>query len=151
MTIIEAIKSGKRFRRSAHNLNYPERWFYYPGKSQVIITHDSKSAYSGEQYQVFKEDILAACQARTDDIGLWESKHIGGIHRIVQCQRNRGRHFKRTLEKMSKWDCFSKLRMKDVFNEILKDSPVSVKFIRGSWLDINSIMDLQKSESFIYD
>ena len=59
--------------------------------------------------------------------------------------------FKRTLEKMSKWDCFSKLRMKDVFNEILKDSPVSVKFIRGSWLDINSIMDLQKSESFIYD
>ena len=54
-------------------------------------------------------------------------------------------------DKMSKWDCFSKLRMKDVFNEILKDSPVSVKFIRGSWLDINSIMDLQKSESFIYD
>ena len=43
---------------------------------------------------------------------------------------------------------FKKLRMNDLFTEILKSHPIAVKFIKGSWLDINSIVDLQKAGDF---
>jgi phosphoenolpyruvate phosphomutase len=36
--------------------------------------------------------------------------------------------------------------MKDLFMEILKDHPVCVKFIKGNWLDINTIADLQRTD-----
>jgi phosphoenolpyruvate phosphomutase len=53
-----------------------------------------------------------------------------------------------TLERMSETKGFSQMRIGDLFNEILRTHPVAVKFIRGSWLDINSIVDLQKAEEF---
>jgi phosphoenolpyruvate phosphomutase len=43
---------------------------------------------------------------------------------------------------------FRKLRMKDLFSEIIKEHPICVKFITGNWLDINTIVDLQKTEEF---
>lgn len=46
---------------------------------------------------------------------------------------------------------FKKLRMKDLINEILKEHPISVVFIKGSWLDINTLNDLQKSEDTSID
>lgn len=39
------------------------------------------------------------------------------------------------------------LRIKDLFAEIVTYHPVTVKFIKGSWLDVNSIVDLQRGES----
>lgn len=55
---------------------------------------------------------------------------------------------KQTLEKMAKLPNFKQLRMNDVFNEIGKEHPIAVLYIKGSWLDINSIIDLQKAEEF---
>lgn len=53
-----------------------------------------------------------------------------------------------TIEKLAAEPNFKKLRMKDLFTEILKSHPIAVKFIKGSWLDINSIVDLQKAGDF---
>lgn len=54
----------------------------------------------------------------------------------------------RALERMSETKGFAQMRIGDLFNEILREHPVAVKFIKGSWLDINSIVDLQKAEEF---
>lgn len=55
---------------------------------------------------------------------------------------------KETLHLMQSRKDFSSLRMKDLFMEIIKSHPVGVKFIRGNWLDINTIVDLQQSGDF---
>lgn len=55
---------------------------------------------------------------------------------------------RQTLERLSKESNFKKLRMKDLFNEIIKTQPIAVKFIKDSWLDINTIVDLQKAGDF---
>jgi phosphoenolpyruvate phosphomutase len=47
------------------------------------------------------------------------------------------------LNRLSQRPDFRKLRMKDLFNEIAKDHPIAVKYVRGGWLDINAIVDLQ--------
>lgn len=43
---------------------------------------------------------------------------------------------------------FRQLRMKDLLAEVIKRHPIAVKFIKGSWLDINSIVDLQRAGNF---
>lgn len=55
---------------------------------------------------------------------------------------------KNTLEKMAVLPDFKQLRMWHLLAEILKIHPVAVKFIKGSWLDINNIVDLQKAGEF---
>lgn len=50
-----------------------------------------------------------------------------------------------TLERMAGENAFEQMRMSDLFNGITGVSPVAVKFIKGSWLDIDTIVDLQKA------
>lgn len=50
-----------------------------------------------------------------------------------------------TLERLSQTLNFRELRMSDLFNELVKNHQVSVKYIKGSWLDIDDIMDLQRA------
>jgi phosphoenolpyruvate phosphomutase len=52
------------------------------------------------------------------------------------------------LESMVNRKDFRTLRMKDLFADIIREYPIAVKFIRGNWLDINTIVDLQKTEEF---
>lgn len=53
-----------------------------------------------------------------------------------------------TLKKILESKSDKKPRMTDLFTEIIKTHPVAVKFIKGSWLDINTIVDLQKAGEF---
>jgi phosphoenolpyruvate phosphomutase len=55
---------------------------------------------------------------------------------------------KNAMETLSQRPDFRRLRMNDLFNEIVKNHPIAVKFIKGSWLDINTIVDLQKAGDF---
>ncbi len=55
---------------------------------------------------------------------------------------------KESLDRLSLRDDFNTLRMKDLFAEILINHPIAVRFIKGSWLDINTIVDLQKAGDF---
>ena len=49
-----------------------------------------------------------------------------------------------TLVKLSKKDNFAAMRMSDLFNEVLKEHKIAIRFIKGSWLDVDTIVDLQK-------
>jgi len=50
-----------------------------------------------------------------------------------------------TIKKASLIDGFGRLGMHDILNEIAKTHPVYVKFIKGSWLNVNTVIDLQKT------
>ncbi len=49
------------------------------------------------------------------------------------------------LKKLSAEAGFEKMRMNALLNEVSKSFPVFVKFIKGTWLDINQVIDLQKA------
>jgi len=55
---------------------------------------------------------------------------------------------RKTLEAMVDRTGFKQLRMNDLFNEICKTQPIAVIYIKGSWLDVNGIVDLQRAEEF---
>lgn len=71
-----------------------------------------------------------------DFIGLFKINEVGGSI------------LRKCLNDLYRKPDFNKMRMKDLFNEISKSYTINVKFIKGSWLDINSIVDLQKVEDF---
>jgi phosphoenolpyruvate phosphomutase len=55
---------------------------------------------------------------------------------------------RRVLEQMSRQPDFGQKSICDLLNEVSRDTPVAVKFIKGSWLDIDTIVDLQKAGEF---
>ena len=50
-----------------------------------------------------------------------------------------------TLEKLSKQQGFEQMTTTNLFNEIVKTRPIAVKYIKGSWIDVDSIVDLHKA------
>jgi len=75
---------------------------------------------------------LGATNISGEFIGIWKV-NFHGAQTIRNC-----------LEKLSKQKDFNTMRMSDLFNEILKEHKIAVRFIKGSWLDVDSIVDLQK-------
>jgi phosphoenolpyruvate phosphomutase len=69
-------------------------------------------------------------------IGLWKVNKKGAL--IV----------KSTLEKLSSHPNFKKMNCGDLFNEIVKEHKIAVKYIRGSWIDIDNLKDLLKAGEF---
>ena len=57
---------------------------------------------------------------------------------------------KETLKKFSAHAQFKKLRMSDLFNEIIKEHTINVRFVKGSWIDVDGIVDLQKAGELTY-
>lgn len=108
------------------------------GQYQDFVKTDipySKKIFSqAVQLEKMSSD-LSGDQVNGEFIGLWKVNARGA--RIV----------KQTLDKLQERDDFESLRMSDLFNEIVKKHPVAVIYIRGSWLDIDDIVDLHKASS----
>ncbi len=66
-------------------------------------------------------------------IGLWKVNKNGA--RIV----------KETMAHLEQKDNFKEMTLCDLFTEIAKNHPIAVKYIKGYWLDINTIVDLQNA------
>jgi len=69
-------------------------------------------------------------------IGLW--KVSGNGSKMVQF----------SLDRLSRREDFKELTLIDLFNDLVRETKISVKYIKGSWLDIDTIVDLQKSGEF---
>lgn len=65
---------------------------------------------------------------------------------VFKMSKKGGKIIKDTLREMTSLPNFKELRMCHLFAEIIKKNKVSVKYISGSWVDINTIVDLQKAE-----
>lgn len=66
-------------------------------------------------------------------IGLWKTTEKGSS--VVL----------RHLEQLSREPGFRDMTIADLINRVSAEIPVAVRFIRGGWLDINTIVDLQKT------
>jgi len=97
----------------------------------------SKKLYSATVNLVKISDSLGEDEINGEFIGLWKVSMRGaGI--VINA-----------LEKLSKRKDFKQLTTTDLFNEIKSSHPVAVKFIKGSWLNVNSILDLQKTGNLL--
>lgn len=96
------------------------------------IPHDKKAFFRNVTLKKMSSD-LPENHAMGEFIGLWKISNTGA--KII----------KNVLKKLSQKENFKKLRMSDLFNELTKTHGVNVHFISGSWIDVDSIVDLHKA------
>lgn len=66
-------------------------------------------------------------------IGLWKVTEKGAI--IV----------KEAIKQLANLPNFNEMRLSNLFNLLIKEHEISVRYIRSSWLDIDNLTDLQKA------
>ncbi len=94
----------------------------------------NKELYSEGVFLKEASTTLSQAQIAGEFIGLW--KVAGNGAQIV----------KGTLEKLSKHPGFKQMTTNDLFNEIVKTHPIAVKYIQGSWIDIDTMVDLHQAD-----
>jgi len=108
--------------------------FLEPNQDMVLTEKPySRNLYSST---VKLTEIMKSAEAahyNGEFIGLWKVTEQGAV--LVQS----------VLEQLSQQSNFYSMTLIDLFNELVKQGTVAVKFIKGDWLDIDSILDLQKA------
>ncbi|CAM3340549.1 MULTISPECIES: phosphoenolpyruvate mutase [Saccharibacillus] len=101
----------------------------------IVVTDKpySRNLYSNAVKLTSAKKLNNEQRANGEFIGLWKVSQAGAA--LV----------KTALEKLSSHDDFDTFTVMDLFNELIKDTAVAVKFVKGDWLDIDSIVDLQKA------
>jgi phosphoenolpyruvate phosphomutase len=97
-------------------------------------------AYSRKMYDqpvVFKEMFSNNQNGiiHGEFIGLWKVNASGA------------KAVRTALEQLSKSKDFKKMTCTNLFNHLAKDHTIAVRYISGSWLDVDTIIDLQKAGS----
>jgi len=123
--------------------------------SDITIVVDADLGYYQGYHEFVKTDIPFSRKLFFKNVNLeriasdLNPRDINGeFVGIFKVNSTGGEIMRETLEELYHRQDFRKLRMKDLFSEIMKEHPVCVKFIKGNWLDINTIVDLQKTEEF---
>ncbi|MES9739027.1 phosphoenolpyruvate mutase [Peribacillus frigoritolerans] len=93
----------------------------------------SKKLYSSTVQFTKMSGDLKDKEIHGEFIGLWKVTKNGA--NIV----------KKGLADLSEREDFKQMTMADLFNHISLSHPIAVKYIKGSWLDIDTIKDLQKA------
>jgi phosphoenolpyruvate phosphomutase len=89
--------------------------------------YDETVSFVKMSSQLQKEEING------EFIGLWKVSIAG-----AELVRN-------SLDKLSKLPDFDQMTSTELFNEIVKVKPIAVKYIKGSWIDVDTIVDLHKA------
>ncbi|MFC7687581.1 phosphoenolpyruvate mutase [Ureibacillus sp. GCM10028918] len=93
----------------------------------------SKKLYSSTVQFVKMSGDLKGKEVHGEFIGLW------------RVNKNGAEVVKNALMELSDRKDFKQLTMADLFNHISKNHPIGVKYIKGSWLDIDTIIDLKQA------
>jgi phosphoenolpyruvate phosphomutase len=96
----------------------------------------SKKVYSAPVALIEMSNSLAGNEISGEFIGLWKVSASGS------------KQVHASLNRLSLKPNFKQMTMVDLFNNLVKNTSIAVKFIKGSWLDIDTIVDLQKSGEF---
>jgi phosphoenolpyruvate phosphomutase len=103
-------------------------------KDYVITSKPySKKLYDENVSFVKMSSKLNKEEINGEFIGLWKVNMNGA--EIVR----------KTLDKLSQMPDFEQMTTTDLLNEIGKDKPIAVKYIKGSWIDVDTICDLHKA------
>jgi phosphoenolpyruvate phosphomutase len=105
-----------------------------------VKTDTSHSEDIFHEDNVFLKDIFTeegrrfnadAKNAYGEFIGLWKVNENGA------------KAIKVVLQKFEQQNTIEQATITDLLNELKKDHPINVKYIKGSWMDIDTIVDLQ--------
>ncbi len=120
--------------------------------NDITIIVDADYKISGENIDYVKADklyskfIWSESVSLIDMSGELEKEQITGEFIGLWKVNPKGSQIvKNALEVLSGKEGFNKMTLCDLFKEVLKDSKISVKYIKGSWLDIDSVYDLHKA------
>jgi phosphoenolpyruvate phosphomutase len=94
----------------------------------------NKELYSEGVFLREASTTLPQAQIDGEFIGLWK---VTG---------NGAQTVKEVLEKLSGHPDFKQMTTNNLFNEIVKTHPVAVKYIQGSWIDIDTMVDLHQAD-----
>lgn len=124
-----------------------------PNDITIVVDADCEENSNYHDYVITnqpysKRNFLIDTRLEAIDSNLRKETINGEFIGIFKTSEKGSAILRHTIDKLAASSNFKKLRMKDLFNEILKSQPIAVKFIKGSWLDINSIVDLQKAGDF---
>lgn len=106
------------------------------GKPQDFVVSEkpySRNMYSTAVKLVSISESTEYTSFNGEFIGLWKVSQKGA------------EAVKKTLDTLAQQANFNQLTVVDLFNELVKEHPVAIKFIKGDWLNIDSIVDLQKA------
>ncbi len=108
-----------------------------PNKEKDFIR--ASKPYNKELYSegVFLKEAsveMDQMQINGEFIGLWKVSGKGA--QIV----------KDTLDRLSQLPEFKQMTTNDLFNEIIKAHPIAVKYIQGSWIDVDTLVDLHQAD-----
>lgn len=78
----------------------------------------------------------------------WLASATGEFIGLLKISQGKAEAVKRALNRLASRPDFKQLHMQDFLTELLREQPVAVRFIHGSWLDVNTIIDLQKAGAF---
>ena len=95
------------------------------------------TAYSKKLYSQNAKFIMISSLLPLDEIN---GEFIG----LIKASGEGARAMREHIKLMSARPDFKKLTMHDLLNELAARRPVFVKYIKGFWLNVNNIIDLQK-------
>lgn len=106
------------------------------GREQDFVV--TTKPYSKKNYEETVNFVKMSSNLKKEEvngefIGLWKVNECGAC--VV----------KAALENLSQQPGFDQMTTTDLFNEIVKDHSISVKYIKGSWIDVDTIVDLHKA------
>lgn len=106
------------------------------GKDKDFVQASEKyirTNYQGQAAFKRMSSDLKASEIFGEFIGLWKVNKQGAetVHKA--------------LDKLSQSPDFKKMTCADLFNEVVKETPVAIKYIRGAWLDVDTLVDFQNA------
>ncbi len=109
---------------------------YRPGEDKDLIIADKKY-----------EETLIQDSAFLLEMGseLPEDRVNGEFIGLLKVSEEGAEKVKEAINVLLKEPDFSSMDLTALFNYLLKENSVAVKYIKGSWLDIDTVVDLQKA------
>lgn len=105
------------------------------GENKDFIVASKKYSRS-----LFLETVQLSRVFYKDTEGKIDGEFIG----LWKVNKNGAQIVKNTLEELCLHKDFKQMTVGDMFNKIIETHPISVKYIKGGWLDIDTLVDLQR-------
>ena len=112
--------------------------------TDVEFTNDYKDyVTASEEYNKHKFDQYVTLKQMSSIID--PSTVNGEFIGLVKFSPKGLEQFKNAVKQLTQEKMLEELRMSDVFNKISETSDIRLKYIRGSWVDVDNLVELQKA------
>jgi phosphoenolpyruvate phosphomutase len=116
----------------------------------IIVDADTKINSNDSSRDLVKTDLpysklsfLKKTKLLELSPSLEKNEVMGEFIGLWKVNQNGAKVVKNVLTTLAKESNFNSMNIGDLFNGIIKEMPISVKYIKGSWADIDTIVDLQ--------